>query len=287
MYIPKNCKTLDKVDAQQIRLGIQGYSGTGKTFSALTFPNPVVVNFDRGLGVHRGRTDVIEVPVYDLDFCKSILPNTTISNLGEQSKDVALKWLNTEGMKLETDQTLVWDGGTGTQNAYHKWYAANPSYTKAGKEDEFAEWRLKLVFLGDLMETFKRLKCHVIFISHESDKREKSGEYLGRIRPLMSGQFADQLVSHFTDWFRQMVFDKPKKPEDIKETTLKEWGFKTKEEYLEMNKQFPGNVIYAWQTEADSIFDGGKTSSLIGAPKFIPANYTSFIMNSKQFLSTK
>lgn len=272
-YIPNHSRTLDKITQAQIRLGIQGYSGTGKTFAALTFPNPVVVNFDRGLGAHTGRSDVIEVPIYEAEFCKKIFPSFKEADL----KDVALRWLTTEGMRLEPDQTLVWDGGTGTQNAYHKWYSANPVISmKSGKEDDFAEWRLKLIFMGDLMETFKKLKCHVVYISHETDKKEKNGEYLGRIRPLISGQFGDQLSSHFTDWFRQLVFDKPKKPEDVKDVTLREWGFKTITEYMNMCNTFPGNIIYAWQTEADTVCDGCKCSSLIGQPKYIPANYTSF-----------
>ena len=275
MYIPKFCPTLDQVKETQIRLGLQGYGGTGKTFAALTFPNCVVVNPDRGLRVHLGRKDVVEVPVYDAEFCKKIYgPTYKDSNL----KDVLLKWLTTEAMLLEADQTLVWDGGTGTQNAYHKGYAAAPVYSvKTGKEDEWAEWKLKLVYFGEIMETFKKLKCHVIYITHETDKKEKSGEYLGRLRPLISGQFADQLNTHFTDWFRQLIFDKPKNPLDIKPETLVQWGMKTAAEYIEMCNMFPGNVIYAWQTEADQIFDGGKCSSLLSQPKFVPANYKSFL----------
>jgi hypothetical protein len=30
-----------------------------------------------------------------------------------------------------------------------------------------------------------------------------------QVRPLLSGQFQSELTSHFTDWFRQLVFTKP------------------------------------------------------------------------------
>ena len=58
-YIPKGAVSLNTITVKpQIRLGLQGYSGTGKTWAALTFPNPIVLNLDRGLGAHTGRSDV-------------------------------------------------------------------------------------------------------------------------------------------------------------------------------------------------------------------------------------
>src|SRR6266550_5949978 len=119
MYVPSFCKSLAESSEPQIRLGVQGYGGTGKTWSALTFLNPVAVNIDRGLGAHSTRTDVIEVKFYDLEYCKKV----NLNHKGPHDlKDTILLFLDKEAKKLEPDQTLIWDGGTGTQNAYHKWY---------------------------------------------------------------------------------------------------------------------------------------------------------------------
>src|ERR1043165_6654581 len=141
MYKPNNSRTLAEAEEPQKRVGIQGYSGTGKTWSALTFPNPVVINIDRGLGAHIGRTDVIELPFYSAEFCKKVNRN----HKDEKTlQDTIIYWLLNEGKKLERDQTLIVDGGTGLQNSYHKWYSVNQVYTKLGKVDDYAEWKLKV-----------------------------------------------------------------------------------------------------------------------------------------------
>jgi len=271
MYKPVNSRTLAEAEDPQIRLGIQGYGGTGKSYAALNgFPNPIVVNIDRGLGAHKGRSDVLEVALYDTEVCKKINPNhKDNTNL----KDTIMLWLANEATKLEKDQTLVWDGGTGTNNAYHKWYSVNKVVTKTGAYDDYAEYKLKIPFFIDICERFQRLKCNVIYISHESDKKDKQGEYTGKIRPLLSGQFNDQIINYFTDWFRQHSSDKPDFNK-LDEKYLKQWDM-TRFEFIAMCDTYPRNTIYYWQTESDNIFDG-KCSSLINFPRFIPANFESF-----------
>lgn len=271
MYIPKESIPLDKVELPQIRLGIQGFFKTGKTWSALTFPNPIVANLDRGLGAHRGKSDVRELPFYDPDFCKKFNPkHTKLSHL----KDTIIQWLTTEGMKLEKDQTFVMDGGTGLQNAYSQWMQENPIYTKNGQIDDFAPWRLKIQFFGEICSIFKSMKCNVVYICHEAEKKEKSGEYLGKIRPLLTGQFCDELGSHFTDWFRQLAINKPDKEADI-EKLAKARELSVADMKLELST-FPRGTAYYWQTESDDIFDGG-CSSLVNFPRLIKADYQTFI----------
>lgn len=277
MYTPKGCLTLDKVKEPQIRLGIQGYGGTGKTWAALTFPNPIVLNLDRGLGAHTGRSDVMEVPLYSTEFCRSIEPQYNPTQL----KDFVYRWLDTEGRKLESDQTLIIDGNTGLQNAYHSGFAATPVVGRNGQFDGFAEWKLKLVYYGSILELIKTLRCHIIYICHETDKREKSGDYLGKVRPLLSGQMGDSIMGHFTDWVRQLACDKPKDFTSIKKDSLDNWGCKNPSEFQTLCSQFPRNTMYYWQTESDDVFDG-KVSSLVNFPRYIPANYTSFKKYMKQ-----
>jgi len=273
LYIPPGSRTLDKLtERPQIRLGIQGYGGTGKTWAALTFPNTIVLNLDRGLGAHVGRADVIELPFYDVNFCKTILPNYTPESL----KDTILAWLYKYGMQLKPHQTLVYDGNTTTQNAYHFWFEKNKHsfVTRNGQLNEFAEWSEKKSFYAELLELLKALPCHLIYICHEAEKKEKSGVYAGKVRPLLTGQVGDELLTHFTDWFRQLSADKPADFSSIDDTKLKLWGL-TKKEFKDFCDSFPRNTIYYWQTEGDEIFDG-KCSSLVNFPRFIPANYESF-----------
>jgi hypothetical protein len=274
IYTPPNCFTLDKSTTRpQIRLGIQGYSGTGKTFGALSFPNPIVLNLDRGLGCHAGRTDVIEVPFYKKEFSGN--------SLGEL-KDRLMEWINKEAKKLSPEQTLVFDGCTSLQNAYHAWFKANQHLflTKAGKVDDFAEWREKKNYYAEIMETFKMLSCDVIFIAHETAQKDKDGGYTGKIRPLLTGQFGDEIVNHFSDWLRQLSNEKPTDFSLIKEESLKKWEMTIKE-FKEFCDNISNNSIYYWQTSSDNIFDG-KVSSLVNCPMFVPANYSTFQKYSRK-----
>jgi len=279
LYKPPGCVSLDTLkERPQIRLGIQGYGGTGKTWSALTFPNPIVLNLDRGLGAHQGRSDVIEIPFYKKEFAGN----------GNELKDKLLVWLEKEGMKITSSQTLVFDGCTSLQNAYHRWFADNQFsfLTKSGKVDDFAEYQVKKKYFAEIFELFKKLHCDVIFIAHEAAQRDKSttpgqpGEYTGKIRPLLSGQFNDEILNHMTDWFRQHASDKPDLTQEIKPTTLAAFGMSSKE-FIEMCNSFPRNTTYYWQTDSDSNFDG-KCSSLVSFPKFLKADYSSFLKYSRK-----
>lgn len=274
LYMPEHSVSLETAPQPQIRLGIQGYGGSGKTTSAMTFTTGergsiIVANIDRGLGAFAGRKDIIPLEFHDIEYCKKVNPN----HKGPESlKDTMMLWLSKEGPKLQREQTLVWDGGTGTQNAYHKHYKSNKVFTN-GVEDFYAQWRLKIEFFTDLLESFQRLKCNVIYICHESDQKDKHGEYTGKIRPLLSGQMNDQILNYFTDWFRARTTSKILK-DKITDIELKKWGM-TKDEFIKMQDTFPRETIYYWQTCSDAQFDG-KASSLVNYPDYIPSDYDSF-----------
>lgn len=255
---------------QQIRLGIQGPPKTGKTYSGLTFPKPIVLNLDRGLGSHAGRSDVLEIPFWDDKFVDSIVPRKPTDP--PNRRDAILKWLSKEGKKLEPDQTFILDGSTGLQNAFDTQQNLEPVYTDRGKIDSFAYWRLKVSYFGEVCELLKTLKCHVIYICHETLDRGKDGELNGKIRPMLTGQFGDQLASHFTDWFRMHAFAKPK---DILKANPEENFGMNAQEFTELCNSFETNTMYMWQTVQDNLCNCG-TSSLVKAPRYIKADFTTF-----------
>lgn len=277
IYIPPGCLNLAQSQqvVPQIRLGLQGYPKTGKTWGALTFPQPIVLNLDRGLGAHSGREEIIDVPFYNPSYVDTIVMRGA-AILPPNRKDALVKWLSTEGQKLTTSQTLVLDGGTGLQNAYHAWYACNKVIGKGGRENEFAEWGLKMDFFTEIVDLLKQLKCDCIYICHEVPNRNSYGELNGMVRPLLTGQFGDELASHFTDWFRGHVVGKPKTDDEIKRFTDKIAGGKpelVKDMMASTDKDCES--IYLWQTSGDDIAKCG-SSTLVKSPKFIVANFESF-----------
>lgn len=274
LYMPKGAITLDQSPPAQIRLGLQGYPKTGKTWAALTFPNPVVLNLNRGLGAHQGRKDVVEIPIYK-----------------EPSiKNAVIEFLRSDARRLTRDQTLVIDALTDIDSAYHTDWEKNPRVSsRTGKVDDYAEWGLKLSYFGEICDILMSLSCHVILISHEAEKKDKSGEYTGKIRPLLTGSFGDKIVSKFSDWFRQLTFDKPKdfsKIDPAGQARIKQMWSMTLEEFEAMCNTFPRHTIYAWQLESDDVFDGG-CSSLANFPRYIPADYLSFLKHQRKISTTQ
>ena len=67
-YIPPHSSPLADMSFSQIRLGIQGAPGTGKTYAAVSFPNPIVLDLDNKLGAHKTRKDILVLPFHDPDF---------------------------------------------------------------------------------------------------------------------------------------------------------------------------------------------------------------------------
>lgn len=284
IYTPAGCFPLSDPtqQQQQIRLGIQGAAKTGKTFAALTFPNPVAVNMDRGLGAHIGRADVINVPFYDDNFvdklCPKIspfyVPQGTTKKLPRPSnkKDALLKWLYDEATKLTPSQTLILDGNTSIQAAYHTEYWTAPDLDQNSKVKPYAEFRRKIDYFTEIASILKGLRCHVVYISHEYDDRNDKGELNGKIRPLMSGAFKDEIQSHFTDWFRSIAMAKPSNDEEKGKCADK---FKVSKETVNEWMTYSSNdTMYLWQTTADNDVDCGTT--LDKAPKLIPAHYSMF-----------
>lgn len=275
LYIPKDSRSLATLtDIPQIRLGLQSPPGEGKTFAACTFPNVVVLNFDKGLGAHYGRSDVIEIPFTDPQFVDSLAKRNGEKDSPPNKRDALTKWLKTEGMKLQPRQTLVFDSGSAIEDAFHTQQRLEPVTTRTGEINTMAFWGLKLDYYSDLFDTIFNLKCNIVWCSHEQAERNKQGDLSGKNRPLMSGQFADKIVGKFTDWFRQHAQDKPKDGVEPKPETLKQFGMTTAE-FMQWCRTFPRNTVYYWQTESDDLFNA-KASSLVNFPKFIPATYESF-----------
>ena len=282
LYKPKGSIYLSEVEDNQVRLGIQGAPFSGKTTGALTFPNPVILSFDRKISAHLDRTDVPLIPFYSPSFVDSIVRRAG-TQAPPETKDALVKWLTTEGLKLVHEQTLLVDGLTGIEDAFHIWFKYNETElatSKKGEYNKFVQWDLKKAFFTELWNAFKAINCDIVMVSHEQDDRNKDGSYNGKIKPLLTGQAADKMGGNFTDWFRQVSISKPKTQDAISlladkmsvtQADVKEWIAVTPPSYTS---------IHLWDTQGGDLFDGG-CSSLIGAPKYILSNYQTFLKFKK------
>jgi len=272
IYTPEGASSLDKDTSNpQIRLGLQGYPGTGKTWSALTFPNCVVANFDKGLVAHRGRKDVVQVPFWDGAYCDSIIQRDG-QEAPPNRRDAFLVFLAREASKLVTEQTLVIDSNRQIEMAFHTQYKLNPVLTKKGKEDGFEEFFQKINYFQRLGTLYKELNCDLVYLCHEVDDVDDEGNINGKVKVALTGQSGRTIASDFTDWFRQIAIAKPASSDQRQALIDSKYNpGKDIDSWLEMNST---NTIYLWQTQSDEICKC--KTSLVNAPKYIIANCDTF-----------
>jgi hypothetical protein len=282
IYIPEGAYTLDKAPTDiQIRLGIQGPSKYGKSWAGTTFPGCIALSYDRGMLSHQGRSDIVEVPFWSDEFIDRIYPRTSqeyrdfktgaMRITPPNRMDALIRWVYTEAQKIPSKHTLMLDNNTGIQKAFHQQYWIDPALDNKGELKPWEEFNRKIAHFQDLMVALKSLKCHVVYIAHEMDERDKKNEATGRKRPMLSGAFCSEIQTHFTDWFRAWAVAKPT-DEEMRGRFCEKFKPDNLEEWM---KSSTNDTVYLWQTQSDEEFTCG--TSLINCPKFIVANYNSFL----------
>jgi len=273
LYTPTQSINLKDQDFPQIRLGLQGPTASGKSWAALTFPNPVVLDFDGSLTAHSGQ-NITSIPFYDANFCVDKLKlqiedrvkyDTDQKVKVINKRDALDKWLLTEGIKLAPEQTLIIDSWTAVQHAFDMMTETEPYYTKKGEIDDYAFWQIKVEWSRSLLENLKTLRCHSVVTFHETQSRDKiTGVLLDKIQPLMQGKFIAQIKTPFTDFFRQIMLEWDDKLAKEREAR----GIKREH----FNAQGLG---WFWQIKSGNDFDAkcrmsGRVETLV------PAHFNSF-----------
>lgn len=253
-YEPKDAVPLGADSNQLFRIGIQGPPKTGKTWAALTFPNPIVLDFDNNL---RGFSEVypdkkiLAVPFWNATFCDTLGVRCPRPGSPPNQRDALRVWLAKEARNFTPTQTLVLDSWTRLQDGFDKQQELEPSYTKKGEIDEFAFWMKKQEYARDIIEFLNSCNCNIVVTFHETVERDSSGKVTGKMKPMMDGRFADKLAGYFTDWFRQTVMEDDKKERQ-----------------------------YLWQVKADNVANCGtslRKLDLKSIKGFVPANYNSLV----------
>jgi hypothetical protein len=232
LYLPSNIRNLKDQKTPQFRIGLQGPPGTGKTTSALTFPNPLVLNYDAGLVAWVGK-DLPEVPFYDEEYVsKELKCPPSKPNARANRKEALLKWLREHGLKMREGQTAVFDSWSSIQDAFDEEQALHPKVTKTGEIDSYDFWGKKVDYSQEVMNLICSMKCNVVVTFHEIQTRDpQSGKLLDKTAPLMQGKFVAELKRFFNGFFRMITEEK---------------------------KNNKGQVIgceYYWQVKSDNNFD--------------------------------
>jgi len=196
----------DNPKSSQIRLLIISKNGLGKTWSALTAPNPIVCDFDRGMLAHQDRK-IPTLNFYDVDFCKKINPQKP------NARDAFEQWLCFPGTKtgaehIPAGHTLIIDSWTGLQDFEGQQTDIAPKVTAKGKEDGYAKWATKLEYATKICLRLQTLACHVIVTAHEDEMKDENGALMNRVMPLMQGKFQQKMGNYFTHIVRMLVTSK-------------------------------------------------------------------------------
>lgn len=247
----------------RIMLGIQGPPGSGKTASALTFPNPIIAEFDNsdynGLLKLDHLRDVKPqiIPFYSQSFIVDTLkipPNRSHIILRHKAFQ---DWLFEHGPKLTPDQTLIVNTWSFLQDVIDAFIfcKAEEVFGRDGKRDDFAPWDNKIEHSKQILNALKDLSCNVVITFHESLERDKNtGLMLDKTQPLQQGKFVTRIKGFFPSFYKSIVrqkFDANGKPIEGQ-----------KPEYL-------------WQTASDNKFDA--KNSRPDLPMLVPATYKSLV----------
>lgn len=187
-----------------MRVGIMGFPGSGKTTAALTFPNPIVLSYD---SKEPKGCDII--PFYNSEFEKEMSNGLPLRYSGVRG--ALLKWLHEEAPKAPQGTTFILDSWTHMMNALDIWHNKMANILFASKRtkevDTFEIHADRLLFAQEVMKEIKSLPYTFVITFHEQVERDENGRPTGMLKPLMKGQFSDQIASYMSVFIRQTIYN--------------------------------------------------------------------------------
>lgn len=196
------------VDKPTFKVGLAGPSGSGKTYSALSFPNPIVFDYDNGLSAHQGK-DIQFFPFHSRQWAKSLGASTLTGNVDDlpitciNRRDLIMKVLDKIEPTLRPDQTIIVDSWSKLQEAFDEATHCQPAFSARGAKDDFSFWKRKIAYSEQVMNRLMSLPCSVVVCFHLYKERDSDGSETGKWLPLMDGKFRDKVASYFDNFFVQ------------------------------------------------------------------------------------
>ena len=258
-HIPRECITSTRPDEM---IALVGAPGSGKTTSCLTFPNRIWLDFD-----NKCPSGESTVPFWSSAFCDTIYkpsPNFGIAN----RRDAFKRWLENNHKLFSPGQTLILDSWSLMLTSfyvqtYREWDMLPAN--KDGERNGYFVWSSLVRYAREILDMLKGINCRRIVTFHETRERDEKDRLTGKLKPVMDGQFKDQILGYFTDVYRQCK-DPIKKDERGKNVTL--------------GTGFAYEQGWFWQLSGDEIMDTNMNPTL-GAKvrnkklRIVPASYQS------------
>ena len=170
-------------------IGIQGEPNTGKTAAAISWPNPLLLDFDK-----KCPPGVQTIPFWDASWIHPYM--RTKPPLFANRKQALINWLRDAGPSLPPDITLILDSYTAVEHSYQEFVNQSRAQftTTTGEFNQRAMYLDMLNFNIELFALLKSTPCPVIITFHEQAARNEKGQPTGKFRTVVrGGQFKDIL----------------------------------------------------------------------------------------------
>lgn len=207
--------TLDWNPGEKVRAVVFGRSGAGKTWGALTFPRPNVIDFDHGIAVSRNPEFVKAHGLRSIEYEQFTERNTSPAGIAKthNSFDDACRYFDLWMDKDHVDRFDTWvlDSGTTMSNAAMNKAVillGSPEFSKMSKTHEQAlktgllfpkiqdygsERSLVEQFIQMLLDSGK----HVVVIAHEKEILNDAGTAVLSRVPLFTGKSSEVISLMF------------------------------------------------------------------------------------------
>lgn len=179
-------------EVTNLRVLLIGYPHAGKTFAALSFPDPYVIDFDNKLPLNTAN-----FPFHNEEWVRTTFPQQD-HRMGCNRRDAFLSFLRSQ-MNNYTGHTLILDSWTLCMATYSAWARQNPGQfmSKEGNVDPRKIFLDKLEYSVEVVTLLSGHKGHVVVTAHASPERDEKGKVTGTFRPFTTGQFRDIMSGFF------------------------------------------------------------------------------------------
>lgn len=208
LYIPSFANNSKDLDVAQRRVLLCGFPGDGKTFtSAMTSPNPTIVDIDKGITDPR----IVDRAIPTIDIWDS---KFTDKHFKTSIKSNAVKaFLKEHGMKYAKEQTLIIDSISSWQDSLltFNWSDAMcPKFKGTQEKDPFSFYDIIKDYWTEVFTIMMGLNCHVIITAHLNEKYKMvdNKQILEGLVTNIEGSTKHTIGRFFTDVIRQKAVGK-------------------------------------------------------------------------------